>query len=133
MWKPSPGRHVLKALRESPKEKVQKGQYQLAVDLGCYKWYQSQTPDNVRQCVILLAVLKVSSFSLFPRGVDTRRCASKDAGPKGRVDLGTIPHQLEEGKSSSVSLGPEGGWIVISHIGWGGEQITIYKGVETFP
>ena len=23
--------------------------------------------------------------------------------------------------------------IVMSHIGWGGEQITIYKGVETFP
>ena len=22
---------------------------------------------------------------------------------------------------------------VMSHIGWGGEQITIYKGVETFP
>ena len=23
--------------------------------------------------------------------------------------------------------------IVMSHIGWGGEQITLYKGVETFP
>ena len=22
---------------------------------------------------------------------------------------------------------------VMSHIGWGGEQITLYKGVETFP
>ena len=31
------------------------------------------------------------------------------------------------------TLGPEGGWIVMSHIGWGGEQTTIYKGVETFP
>ena len=30
------------------------------------------------------------------------------------------------------TLGPKGGWIVISHIGWGGEQNTIYKGVETF-
>ena len=29
--------------------------------------------------------------------------------------------------------GPEGGWIVMSHIGWRGEQITLYKGVETFP
>ena len=26
-----------------------------------------------------------------------------------------------------------GGWIVMSHIGWGGEQNTIYNGVETFP
>ena len=25
----------------------QGGQYLLAVDLGCYKWYQSQTPDSV--------------------------------------------------------------------------------------
>ena len=33
------------------------------------------------------------------------------------------------------TLGPEGEWIVMSHIDWGGEQITIYiyKGVETFP
>ena len=23
--------------------------------------------------------------------------------------------------------------VVMSHIGWGGEQTTIYKGVETFP
>jgi len=30
-------------------------------------------------------------------------------------------------------MGLEGGWIAMSHIGWGGEQITIYKGVETFP
>ena len=30
------------------------------------------------------------------------------------------------------TLGSEGGWIVMSHIGWGGEQTTLYKGVETF-
>ena len=30
------------------------------------------------------------------------------------------------------TLGPEGGWIVMSHIGWGEEQTTIYKCVETF-
>ena len=29
--------------------------------------------------------------------------------------------------------GPKRGWIVMSHIGWGGEQNTLYKGVETFP
>ena len=38
--------------------------------------------------------------------VDTRRCASKEAGPQR-------------------------GWIVRSHIGWGGEQNIFYKGVET--
>ena len=31
------------------------------------------------------------------------------------------------------TLGPEGGWIVMSHIGWVEEQITLYKGMETFP
>ena len=29
------------------------------------------------------------------------------------------------------TLGPEVGWIVRSHIGWGGEQNILYKGVET--
>ena len=31
------------------------------------------------------------------------------------------------------TLAPKGGWIVMSHIGWGGEQNTFYKGMETFP
>ena len=52
-----------------------------------------------------------------PKGVDTRRCASKDAGPQRGVDLGAVPHRLEEGKSASEDAGPEGGWIVMSHIG----------------
>ena len=47
------------------------------------------------------------------------------------MDLGAVPHQLEEGKSASEDAGPERGWIVMSHIGWGGEQTTIYKGAET--
>ena len=42
------------------------------------------------------------------RGVDTRRCANKDTG-SGR------------------------GWIVRSHIGWGGERNILYKGVEISP
>ena len=67
-----------------------------------------------------------------PKGVDTRRCASKDAGPQRGVDLGAVPHRLEEGKSASEDAGPRRGWIVMSHIGWGGKQTTIYKGVETF-
>ena len=78
-----------------------------------------------------------------PKGVDTRRCASvrtlgrwcasKDAGPQRGVDLEAVPHRLEEEKSASEDAGPRRGWIVMSHIGWGGEQTTIYKGVETFP
>ena len=40
----------------SPKGKAQRGQYLLAVDLGRYKWYQSQTPDDV------------PAFSMFPEG-----------------------------------------------------------------
>ena len=85
-----------KALRGSPKGKAQRGQYLLAVDLGRYKWYQSQTPDDVQ------------AFSLN----------SEDEQTRGGAPIRT--------------LGPEGGWILMSHIGWGGEQITLYKGVETF-
>ena len=36
VWKPLPNRPVLKTLREVRKEKTKKGQYLLAVDLGCY-------------------------------------------------------------------------------------------------
>ena len=49
-------------------------------------------------CVSLLAVPR--------RGVDTRRCASKDAGPQRGVDLGAVPHRLEEGKSANQDAGP---------------------------
>ena len=70
---------------------------------------------------------------LFPKGVDTKRCASKDAEPQRGVDLAGVPHRLEKGKCASEDAGPEGGWIVMSHLGWGGEQNTLYKGVETFP
>ena len=41
-------------------------------------------------------------------------------GPK-RGGLG-VPHRLEKGTSASEDAGPEEGWIVRSHIGWGGEQ-----------
>ena len=104
VWKLSP-RRVLKPLegkpeRESPKRII----YLLAVDLGSYKWYQSQTPDDV------------PAFSLLPEGgqtrggalvrmlglkggwidigrcasilavLDMRRCASKDARSQREVD-----------------------------------------------
>ena len=69
-----------------------------------------------------------------PKGVDTRRCTSKDARPQRGVDLGVVPHRLEEEKSVSEDAGlRREGWIVMSHIGWGEEQITIFGGVETFP
>ena len=101
-----------KVLRGSPKGKAQRGQYLLAVDLGRYKWYQSQTPDDV------------PTFSLFPEGVDTRRCASKDAGLKREVNLGAVPHRLDKGTSASEDAGLRREWIVMS-IGWGGEQIIL--------
>ena len=45
-----------------------------------------------------------SLFTVPRRGVDMRRCASKDAGPQREVDLGVIPHRLEEGKSVSEDV-----------------------------
>ena len=45
VWKPLPSRHVLKTLRGSQKGK--QGQYLLVVSLSRYKWYQSQTLDDV--------------------------------------------------------------------------------------
>ena len=53
------------------------------------------------RCIGLLAVPQ--------RGVDTRRCASKDAGPKGGVDLGAVPHRLDKGMSDSEDAGPRRG------------------------
>ena len=80
------------------------------------------------RCASLLAVPR--------RGVDMRRCAVKTRAPNG-VDLEGIPHRLEKGTRKERvlvrTLSLEGGWIVISHIDWEGEQNTLYKGVETFP
>ena len=81
-------------------------------------------PDTGR-CVSLLAVPR--------RGVDTRRCASKDAGPKGGWIWRRSHIDWRKERVPARTLGPEGGWIVMSHINWGREQITIYKGVDTFP
>ena len=38
-----------------------------------------------------------------------RQCISKDAEPQKRVDLGAVPHRLEEGKSVSEDAGPRRG------------------------
>ena len=40
-----------------------------------------------------------------------------------------IPHWL----NASENAGPRRGWIVRSHIDWGGEWNTLYKGVENSP
>ena len=43
------------------------------------------------------------------RGVDTRWCASKDAGLQRGVDLGAVPHRLDKGTSASEDTGPRRG------------------------
>ena len=45
VWKPLS--MCFKTLRGNPKEKAQRGQYLLAMGLGCYKWYQGQSPGGV--------------------------------------------------------------------------------------
>ena len=44
--------------------------------------------------------------SLLLKEVDTRQCASKDAGPKGGVDLVVVPHRLEKQTSANKDAGP---------------------------
>ena len=41
--------------------------------------------------------------------------------------------ELETGGVPARTLGPQGGWIVGSHICWRGERNISYKGVETSP
>ena len=63
--------------------------------------------------------------------MDTRRCASKDDGPE-EGGLG-VSHRLEKGTSAREDVGPQRGWIVRSHVGWGGERNILYKGVKPSP
>ena len=65
-------------------------------------------------------------------GVDTRRCASKDVGPR-RGWIGRSHIDWRKERVPTKTLDPEGVWIVRSHIGWGGERNIFYKSVETFP
>ena len=54
--------------------------------------------SDTRQC---------TSFLVVPRrGVDTRRYANKDAGPRRGVNLVAVPHRVKEGKSASEDAGP---------------------------
>ena len=41
-----------------------------------------------------------------------------------------VPHRLEKETSASEDAGSRSGWIVRSHVGWGGERNILYKGVE---
>ena len=57
-----------------------------------------------------------------------------DTGPQRGVDFGGNPTSIGERRECQRGRwGPKGGRIVMSHTGWGGEQTTIYNGVETFP
>ena len=54
----------------------------------------------------------------FLREVDTRQCASKDAGPKGGWIWWGSHIELEKETSVSEDVGPQRWWIVMSHIDW---------------
>ena len=93
-------RHILSFERKSERES-QRGQYVLAVDLGCYKWYLVE-PDT-RRYASLLAVPQ--------RGVDTRWYASKDVGPKGG-GFGSGPTSIgERNDCQQGRWSPKGGGL----------------------
>ena len=61
--------------------------------------------------------------------VDKTVCQQGRWASKG-VDWGShIDWRME--RVPARTLGPKGGWIVRSHIGWGGERNILHKGVET--
>ena len=86
-----------KALKGSPKGKTQRGQYLLAVDLGRYKWYQSQTPNDV------------PAFSLFPKG--GRHEAVCQYGPQRGWIWGQSHIDWRKERVSVKTLAPKGGGL----------------------
>ena len=104
VWKPSSSIRVLKPRGEARKGKPKE-------DNICQRWIWVVT-NGIR--VRHQTMCQPSLCS--PKGVDTRRCASKDAGPSKGVDLVAVLHRSKEGVPA-MTLGPEGGWIVMSHIG----------------
>ena len=58
---------------------------------------------------------------------------ARTPGPEGGGFGGGSHIDRRKERVPARTLGPEGGWIVRSHIGWGGERNIIYKGVETSP
>ena len=96
--KPLPSRYLLKTLRGSSKGKTQRGQYLLAVDLGCYKSYQSQRSGHVparrlspeggwTQGGVLLRMLGSEGGWIGGSHIDWRRervpAKTLDSNPKG--------------------------------------------------
>ena len=106
VWKPLPSIHILKILKGNLKGKGQIGQYLLAVGLGRYKWYQSQTPNDVPR------------RRLSPKGGWTRGgVPTRMLDPRRGVDWG-VPHRLEKGMSALRTLGPEGvDWEIPHRLG----------------
>ena len=94
MWKPLPNRRVLKTLRGSLKGNAERGQYLLAVSLGCYKWYQRQTPGDV-------PAKRLSLERGWTRGGVPTRMLGLEGGW-----IGEVPHRLENGTSASEDAGP---------------------------
>ena len=84
VWRPLPSINIFKMLKESPKEKAQRGQYLLAMSLGHYQWYQSQTPDDV------------STKRLSPKGGGHEAMRQQGRWAPNEGGLG-IPHRLEKG------------------------------------
>ena len=76
---------------------------------------------------------------------DIERCASEEGEPRRRWTRGGVltrtlglkgsglggPTLVGEGNECQRGRWPQRGWIVRSHIDWGGEQNILYKGMET--
>ena len=93
MWKPFPSGCVLKTLRGKPKRENLNRTISFSGGLGLL---QMVSEPDTRRCASEEAKLR--------RGVDTSGCASKDSGPRMRVDLG-VPHRLKKETSASKDVG----------------------------
>ena len=71
------------------------------------------------------------------KGVDIEKCASEDASPGGGGHRAVCQRErwaLKGWTSDDLlarTLGPEGEWIVRSHINWRGKRNIYWKGVRT--
>ena len=59
----------------------------------------------------------------------SKRIISTNSG----IGLLQMVSELDTRQCVSEDAGPQAGWIVRSHIGWRGEQISPHKGVDTSP
>ena len=62
----------------------------------------------------------VSLLVVSRRGVDTRRCASKDAGRQREVDLGAVPHRYDVTKGVDCDV-----------LHWASLLVVLRRGVDT--